>query len=134
MALAGCGDPEIVVPEVLSVDFYPPHGSVQIALDVQGLLEFTHEVADPDDAASKIALACLGTPAPTCATPELTGCPATTSAAVTFAPGSMEARVTPATALANNTCYVFTVEVGIEAKAKNVGALPSPRRSAFQTL
>lgn len=123
-----------MVPEVLSVDFYPPHGSVQIARDVQGLLEFSHEVGDPAAAAGKIALVCLGAANPTCATPDVAGCPATTPAAVSFEPGGMEARITATVSLEADTCYLFTVEAGIEADSKNVGPLPSARRSAFQTL
>jgi hypothetical protein len=129
-SLVACGDPEIVVPDVLSVDFHPPHGSVDISVDVQGLLFFTHPVADPAVAASGISLECLGTPNPTCASP-ISGC--STSARVTFEPGNFEARVVPNASLQSNTCYVFKVAGGIEALDEHVGALPSERRSAFNT-
>ena len=132
--ITGCGDPEIIVPEILSVDFYPPHGSVQISVDVQGLVVFTHELAEPTSAAAEISLVCLGTPTTSCAAPEPRGCPASTTATVTFDPGGMEARVAPGASLAANTCYAFLVNAGLEAESNDVSPLPNERRPAFRTL
>ena len=132
--MIGCGDPEIVVPEVLAVDLYPPHGSVEIAVNVQGLVYFSHEVADPEVANQGISLECVGTPSPSCATPIDTPCAtAPVSAAVAFEPGAMEARITLGQDLESNLCYVYRVNGGIEAKDKNVGPLPNDRRAVFQT-
>ena len=134
-ASVACGDPEIVVPGVLSVEFYPPNGSIGISTNVEGLIAFTHEVADVDAAAAAIELTCLGFPNGTsgCLEPA-GGCTGTTSATVEFAPSGMEARVAPDPPLDNGTCYAYRVAGGIEAAAKNVGPLPSDRRSAFQTF
>jgi hypothetical protein len=138
VALAGgvaCGNPQILVPGVLSVEFYPPHGSVEISVNVQGLIAFSHEVANPTAAAERIELACLGSPDPLigCRNPDVTDCPASTAATVGFDSDGMEARVTPSPSLQTDTCYVFTVTAGIEAAADTIAALPSDRRSAFRT-
>jgi len=135
VASVACGDPEIVVPGTLGVEFLPPHGSVEISVDVEGLIAFSHEVKSPGEAVKMIELGCLGSPDPVrgCLAPEPTDCPATTSATVTFDESGFEARVTPDASLQTNTCYFYTVAKGIEATDNNVGPLPADRRSAFQT-
>ncbi|MFC1612081.1 hypothetical protein ACFL6C_14050 [Myxococcota bacterium] len=132
MALA-CGDPEIVVPSVLSVDFYPPHGSVDISVGMQGLIAFSHQVADRDEAVNQIGLSCLGSPNPTCAAPTSEDCGDMPRTTVTVAPGEMEAHVSLDDNLELNRCYVFQVAAGIEAAENNVGPLPNDRRSMFRT-
>ncbi|OGQ90171.1 MAG: hypothetical protein A2289_19935 [Deltaproteobacteria bacterium RIFOXYA12_FULL_58_15] len=134
MALGvACGEPDITVPEVMSVDFYPPNGSVAISVDVQGLLAFSHEVADPSAAAREISLTCLGSPSPSCLTPNEAGCTATAQANVIFEPSGMQARVTATSSLLSNACYLYQVNGGVEAADDAVGDLPSDRRSVFRT-
>jgi hypothetical protein len=128
---SACGDPEIIVPELLAVDILPSHGAVEISVDVEALAIFSHDVADTATAAQAISLECLGSPP--CASPTSPGgCPAT-SATVTFESNNKVARVAPNAQLARNTCYAIVIAQGVEAQDANVGPLPADIRSSFYT-
>jgi hypothetical protein len=126
-----CGDPEIIVPDLLSVDILPSHGAVDISIDVEATVVFSHAVGDADAAAQSVSLACLGLPP--CASPTSpSSCPGT-SATVTFDSGGRVARVAPDAPLARSTCYAVVVAQGVEANDANVGPLPADVRSSFYT-
>ena len=130
---AACGDPTIVVPEVLGiVTVLPSHGATDIATDVQALVYFSSPLKDTTAAARELTMECLGTPP--CSSPVTSGCPAdpAVSAAVTFELNQV-AHIAPDATLWRNTCYGINVGAGIEAADKDVGPLPLEVHSAFET-
>lgn len=131
--VAACGDPEIIVPDILLViTVLPAHGSADISVDVEALVYFSHAVADTTGAAASLSVECLGDPP--CATPTSPGnCPATTAATVVFEPNGQTAHIVPDAALAGNTCYAVVIAQGIEASDAEVGPLPVDIRSSFYT-
>lgn len=131
-ALVGCGDFEIVVPDVLSAEVVPTHGSVEVSRDVEIFVYFSAPVADREAALDDIELQCLG--APPCQTPSSSACsvrfPVLTRS---FDGPNQTARLVPDTSLQANTCFVVRVQAGIEAADVDVGAIPAEIRSSFQT-
>jgi len=128
--LAACGDPEIVVPDVLSVTIMPAHGSIDISRDVEVLAYFSHPVADPAAAADQMSLQCLG--APPCSAPSST-CTGTTETTVTFEANAQSAHLAPTVSLLATTCYRVSVGKGIKAGDPNVADLPVDITPVFVT-
>ena len=133
ISLFACGDFEIVVPDVLSAEVVPAHGSVNVSRDVEIFVFFSTGVADRDSALDDIVLECLGTPP--CQQPTRSGClielPVLTRS---FDGASQTARLVPDTSLQADTCFVVRVEEQIEAADANVGPIPAEIRSSFQTI
>ena len=131
--VVACGDPEIVVPDVLSVvTVLPAHGSADISVDVEALVYFSHTVADSTAAAASLSIDCLGDPP--CDVPTSPGsCPATTAATVVFEPNGQAAHINPDAPLVANTCYAIIIAQGIEASDPEVGPLPVDIRPSFFT-
>ncbi|MEM6532434.1 MAG: Ig-like domain-containing protein [Myxococcota bacterium] len=129
---AGCGDFEIVVPGTLSAVIAPAHGSVEVSRDVEIFVAFSDPVSDADQALDDIVLQCLG--APPCQTPTASTCTAEFPvAAGAFVDSNQTARLTPDSRLQANTCFVVTVQAGIESSDQDVGPVPTALRSSFQT-
>lgn len=127
-----CGDFEIVVPGTLSAVIAPAHGSVEVGRDVEIFVAFSDPVSDADSALDDIILECLG--APPCQTPNASAC--TTDRPVVegaFVDSNQTARLTPDTRLQPDTCYVVTVEAGIESSDQDIGPVPTALRASFQT-
>ncbi|MBI5510884.1 MAG: Ig-like domain-containing protein [Deltaproteobacteria bacterium] len=130
---AGCGQPEVVVPEVLSiVSVLPAHGSIDIGPSVEALVYFSAPVKDAAAAAADVSLDCLGR-AP-CETAAVQGCPgaSATVAVTTTLEVNQVVHLKPDAALAADTCYVIAIGAGIEAATSDVGPLPIEVRSSFQ--
>ena len=133
VGVAACGEPEIVVPEVLSiVTVLPSHGATGVSTSVEALVYFSSAVKDATVATEELEVACLGR-AP-CADASGTGCAAdpTVATTVTFEINQV-AKLRPDVALTTNMCYGITISAGIEAADKNTGPLPVAIRSVFQT-
>lgn len=131
--VAGCGDPQIVVPQVLSVvTILPSQGSTDITPTVEGLIYFSHPLASPETLADHVSLNCLG--APPCSQPDATSC-ATQAAQVTLSYDSTAfvVHVLPQAPLAASTCYQYVVGAGLTSSEKNVAPLPGEVDSSFQT-
>jgi hypothetical protein len=131
-----CVDPEIVVPDVMTVvALLPSHGSVDIGVDVQPLIYFSHEAASQAEAEASFSLSCLGAPAlGSCNSPNATTClQADVDATVDYDTVAQVARLTPTAPLQATTCYVLVVAAGLEASLGNVGPLPVEIRSSFIT-
>ncbi len=132
LALFGCGDFEIVVPDVLSATVVPSHGSVEVSRDVELFVYFSAPVADRDSALDDIELQCLGSPP--CQQPTASACSVDFPVLTRSLDGpNQTARLVPDTSLQVNTCFVVRVQAGIEAADPNVGAIPVEVRSSFQT-
>jgi len=129
---AACGDPEIVVPDVLSVTFLPPQGSIGISTDMEALVYFSHAIQTPTAVQGALSMVCLGSPP--CAAENGQGCSAdpTVATTITFELNQV-AHVKPNQLLTANTCYSIRAAAGVEANDKNVGPLPVDFHSAFQT-
>ena len=133
---SACGDPQIVVPDVMTiVALLPSHGSTLVAPNVQALAYFSHPAASSAEVVGAFSLQCLGAPTNgTCAQPDDTACSvAEPAATVTYDATTQVARLVPANPLQDNTCYVLIVSAGVESSEPNVGPLPVDVRSAFQT-
>jgi hypothetical protein len=130
VGVAACGEPEIVVPEVLSiVTVLPSHGAADVSPDVEALVYFSSPVKNASAATEELAIECLGQ-AP-CETADPADC-ADVVSTVTFEINQV-AKIKPNVILATNTCYGITIGAGIEAADKNVGRLPLAIRSDFKT-
>ncbi len=127
VALAACGDPEFIVPDVLHVlTILPSHGAL-VGSDVEPVVYFSHTVADTKDAAADISLGDLGAP-PCSAAATRTPVDIT----VAFAGGKVAHLVTSAP-LNVDRCFSIDVGSGIEAEDSDVGPHPVEVRSLFQT-
>jgi hypothetical protein len=137
--IAACGDPEIIVPDVLSiVAILPSHGAIDVGPNTDALVYFSHAVAAPETLGDKITIECLGTAASAsatpCATPAFAGCLAALVATeVDYRPDARLALVTHAAPLQATTCYALQVESGIASTEDEVGELPATIRSSFET-
>lgn len=133
LALAlGCGEPTVVFPEVLVVTLAPSHGSVDIALDVEVLAAFSHEVDEAAPLAASLSLECLG--APPCSAPDASVCVTSQVATnIAYDAASQVARMVPQASLASNVCHVVLVRAGVAAKSSEVGALRTDVRAVFLT-
>jgi hypothetical protein len=131
--VAACGDPTIVVPEVLSVvTVLPSHGATGVGIDVQPLIYFSSPLKDTTAAARALSLDCLGTPP--CASAAGQGCLAdpVVASTVTFEVNQV-AHIVPDPALQGNVCYAINIAAGIDAADSDIGPLPLDIRSAFET-
>ncbi|MEM6733213.1 MAG: Ig-like domain-containing protein, partial [Myxococcota bacterium] len=132
LLIVGCGDFEIVVPDPLSATIVPQHGSIDTSRDVDVFVFFSEPVADRDSALDDIEVRCLG--APPCQQPTSSACTVELPAlARSFDGANQTARLVPDTPLQANTCFLITVQAGIEAADSNTGAFPVEVRSSFQT-
>lgn len=132
MSAGACGEPEIVVPDVLTiVSIQPGHGTIDVAPETEGLVYFSHDVAEPALLDAKISIECLGTPP--CSAPDGNGCGPALPTTVLYPPEGRLARVTHVTPMSADTCYVLAVESGIASSEEQVGALPVTVRASFKT-
>ena len=129
-----CGDPEIVVPEVMGiVALFPGHGQIDVDPEVEVLAYFSHRASSEAEVTSAVSLACAG--APPCSEPNPTGCASSgaVSATVTYDPAGQLARLTPDAELESSRCYVVTIGSGLAAADDNVAPLPVDVRASFLT-
>jgi len=133
VSLAACGEPEVVVPNVLQVvAILPNHGATDIGTAVEGRVYFSHQLKSAVAASTRVALTCLGTPP--CNTPVQSGCGsvAEVPADISFEVDQV-AHLAPADPLGVNLCYRLSVTAGIEAADADVGPLGVTVLSDFQT-
>ena len=133
----GCGDAEIIVPDVMTiVAILPTHGSADVSTDVEALVYFSHAASNAGTVLEHIGLSCLGGPdaSDSCASPSGScSLSAEPPATVTYDSATQVAKVVPLTQLESNSCFVLVVAAGIESSERNVGPLPVDVRSSFRT-
>lgn len=133
LSMCSCGDLQVEVPEALTAQILPQHGSGLIRTDVEGLVFFNHPVADAATAADHIELRCLGTPP--CSSAEASGCTSIIpDATIGFDAAGQVARIAPRLDLQSNTCFSISVREGIQAGSEAVTPLAATLRSSFVTF
>ncbi len=133
---SSCGEPQIVVPDVMTiVALLPTHGSTGVGIEVQPLLYLSHTAASASAVEAGFTLTCLGAAvADSCGEPyELACTDANPLVVVAYDATGQVARLVPDALLQPDTCYLLVVAAGIEANDANVGALPVDVESSFRT-
>lgn len=134
---AACGDPEIIVPDVMTiVALLPTHGSTNVSTDVETKVYFSHAPTGVATVSERITVNCLGSPdsSGSCASPNSSSClTASPPKTVTYDSAAQLAQLLPTSPLQSNICYVIVVSAGIESSERNVGPLPVDVRSSFRT-
>jgi hypothetical protein len=134
--LAACGEPQIIVPDVMTVvALLPTHGSSGVDLGVEPLVYLSHRAASTSQMEASFTLACLGAAvADSCGEPSAAACSsAQPPVVVSYDDAEQVARMVPDSALDGDTCYALTVAAGVEALESDVGPLPVDLTSEFRT-
>lgn len=126
-----CGEPEIRVPELLTVvTLVPSHGTRDVTPDAQGVVFFSHPIPG-DTTDDAFVLECLGVPP--CASPTGTCTASRIQLQAVLEPGRQVVRLTPVVSMDSNRCYRYTVFEGMTSTDEDVGKLPVAVRATFQT-
>ena len=119
MLAFGCGEPYVILPETLSIQIHPPHGSVDIDPDISILILTSHEISTDTDLLEYIHLE--------------EGSDTFVAAEIELMDDGKTAQLTPESSLYNDTDYALTIKEGFPAKDNNVSPFPTTLVSIFTT-